>query len=67
MFIRLYTFAYMAIQDNNKPFPIRLGELKPILQQEAMENDRSLHYWVKKILKAYVESKNLRNIKPNKR
>lgn len=45
----------MLKPDNNKPFPIRLGELKPILQQEATAEDRSLHYWIKKILKEYVE------------
>lgn len=43
--------------NNNNPFPIRLGELKPILQQEASLNDRSLHYLVIKILKDYVKSK----------
>lgn len=41
--------------DNNKPFPLRLGELKPILQQQAAEEDRSLHNWIKKILKEHVE------------
>lgn len=47
----------MKNQNNDKPFPIRLGELKPLLQQEAMTNDRSLHYWIKKILKEYVIKK----------
>lgn len=42
---------------NNNPFPIRLGELKPILQQEALINDRSLHYLIKKILSDYVKTK----------
>lgn len=37
--------------DNNKPFPIRLGELKPILQQAAAANDRSLHYWILKMIR----------------
>lgn len=37
--------------DNNKPFPVRLGELKPILQQQASENERSLHYWILKMIK----------------
>lgn len=41
---------------NNKPFPVRLGEIKPILQREAASNERSLHYTIKKILKAYVEN-----------
>ena len=47
----------MSIQDDNKPFPVRLGELKPPLQQEAVDNDRSLHYWIKKILKEYLDLK----------
>lgn len=45
----------MLKPDNKKPFPIRLGELKPILQQEALKNDRSLHYWVLKILKTHID------------
>lgn len=56
----MHTFAYMSKTDNNnKPFPIRLGDLKPILQKEATENDRSLHYWIKKILSAYIKKNNL--------
>ena len=43
--------------DNNKPFPIRLGELKPILQAEATKDDRSLHYLIRKILSEYVNKK----------
>jgi predicted HicB family RNase H-like nuclease len=45
----------MLKPDNNKPFPLRLGELKPILQAQAAEQDRSLHNWIKKILKTHVE------------
>ena len=41
--------------DNNKPFPIRLGDIKPILQKEAAAHDRSLHYWIKKILGEYIK------------
>ena len=55
-----YTDLYiwsMKKPNNSNPFPIRLGELKPILQQEASQNDRSLHYWVVKILKEYVKTK----------
>lgn len=53
--IQLRTFVYiMAKPDNNKPFPVRLGELKPELQQQANEHDRSLHYWIRKILKAHL-------------
>lgn len=44
-------------ESNDKPFPIRLGELKPKLQKEASTNDRSLHYWIKKILKEYLKGK----------
>lgn len=40
----------MTNPDNNKPYPVRLGDLKPFLQKEAASNDRSLHYWIKKIL-----------------
>lgn len=42
---------------NNRPFPISLGELKAALQQEAYDNDRSLHYWIKKILSAHIKKK----------
>jgi hypothetical protein len=44
----------MLKPDNKKPFPIRLGDLKPILQQQAQGEDRSLHYWILKILKAHI-------------
>ena len=46
----------MGKKEDNNPFLVRLGELKPILQQEAVDNDRSLHYWIKKILKQYIEN-----------
>lgn len=39
---------------NDKPFPIRLGELKPILQQIAVEKEWSLHFLVKKIVREYL-------------
>ena len=45
------------IKDDKKPFPVRLGELKPFLQQEATQHDRSLHYWIKKILSDYKNKK----------
>lgn len=48
----------------DKPYPIRLGNLKPPLQQEACQDDRSLAYLIKKILKSHVESKNIRDKKP---
>lgn len=50
--IKLYT--HMLKPDNKKPFPVRLGELKPILQQQALNQDRSLHNWIIKILKSHV-------------
>lgn len=45
----------MSNPDNKKPFPVRLGDLKPILQQQAQEQDRSLHYWIIKILKKHID------------
>lgn len=51
----MYIAVYMSI--DNKPFPVRLGELKKPLQIEAVENDRSLHYVIKKILQKYVADK----------
>jgi len=45
----------MLKPDNNKPFPIRLGDLKPVLQQQALEQDRSLHNWIIKILKSHIK------------
>ena len=57
-----YTIIYFMLKpDNKKPFPIRLGELKPFLQKEALEQDRSLHNWIIKILKSHIEEK--KNIK----
>lgn len=47
----------MRIESDNNPFPVRLGDIKPILQKEASNNDRSLHYWIKKILKDYIKAK----------
>lgn len=45
----------MAKPDNNKPFPVRLGDMKTELQQQAVEQDRSLHYLIRKILKSHLE------------
>ena len=53
--IQVTTFVYMSKPDNNKPFPVRLGEIKPILQKQASDNDRSLHYWIKKILTDFLK------------
>lgn len=40
---------------SKNPFPVRLGELKEPLQQQAFEEDRSLHYWIKKILRDHLK------------
>ncbi len=55
----------MLKPDNSKPFPVRLGELKPILQQQALGEDRSLHNWIIKILKAHVNKTTIRAKKPS--
>jgi len=39
-----------------KATSIRLGDLKPILQKEAMKLDRSLHWLMIKILKDYTKT-----------
>ena len=43
----------------DKPYPLRLGDLKPPLQMEACQDDRSLAYLIKKILKNHIDSKNI--------
>jgi len=45
----------MKITKKNNPYPIKLGEKKPILQQQASENDRSLHWWINKILEIHIK------------
>lgn len=40
---------------NYKPYPLRLGELKPKLQQLSFEDERSMHSYIKKVLKLHVE------------
>lgn len=48
----------MAKPNNNNPFPVKLGDtLKPFLQKEAAENDRSLHFWIRKILTNYMKDR----------
>lgn len=59
--ILLYTFVYMNA-DNNKPVPIRLGELKPLLQEQAFAEERSLHYWILKILRAHLKQDKKQNV-----
>mgnify|MGYP000028099034 FL=1 len=53
-FILIYTFITMKITKKNNPYPIKLGEKKTILQQQASENDRSLHWWINKILEIHI-------------
>ena len=45
--------ASSYLHPDYRPYPIRLGELKPALQSAAYENDKSLHWLIKKILAAY--------------
>lgn len=47
----------MTNPDNKKPFPLRLGDKKAFLQKEAHANERSLHFWINKILQNYVDKK----------
>lgn len=39
---------------SDKATSFRLKELKPILQEEAMKIDRSMHWLVIKVLKEYI-------------
>lgn len=41
----------------NNPYPIRLGELKPKLQMEAFETDKSMHDVLINIVKDFFERK----------
>ena len=41
----------------NNPYPIRLGDLKSKLQMEAFEQDKSIHYLLRKIVSEYFERK----------
>ncbi len=45
------------MNDDKKPFSVRLGELRPVLEKEAQTAERSLHWWIKKILKDYITKK----------
>lgn len=44
----------MKNTNTNNPFPIKLGDKKPILQQQAAEIDRSLHWLINKILEIHI-------------
>lgn len=41
----------------NKPYPIRLGDLKPKLQMEAFEQDKSMHDVLRNIVKDFFDNK----------
>lgn len=56
-YIPLDTMTKPIKKRKDNPTPIRLGQLKCYLQKEAMEQDRSLHWLVVKILSAYVQGK----------
>jgi len=47
----------MKKPDNNKPFPLRLGDLKPFLQQQAVSENRSLSNLIKSVLLDYKKKK----------
>lgn len=60
MFIPLFIpfFYKMTKPNHSNPFPVKLGnDLKPFLQQEAVTADKSLHFWIKKILNDYKEGR----------
>lgn len=54
-FIHCTTFVYMKRQNKSTPFPVRLGNKKAFLMQEASEKDRSLHYLINKILEKHLD------------
>lgn len=39
--------------EGNKPYPVRLGRLKAEFQQKAVEEDISLHAYIKRILEKH--------------
>lgn len=50
------------MESNYNPYPLRLGDLKPRLQMEAMDNNKSLHNYILTLLrerekkqKAYID------------
>ena len=50
------TLSGQPIDPNNRPVPIRLGDLKPVLQQQAFELGISLHRHILNILRLAIES-----------
>lgn len=47
----------MPQKPNDKPTPVRLGDLKPELQKEAHELERSMNWLIKKILRSHIEKR----------
>lgn len=47
----------MNLEVPDKPYPVKLGDKKKFLQQEAFELDRSLHWLINKILGDWVSRK----------
>ena len=43
------------IRSNNKPFPVRWGDLKPKLQMEAIEKNISMHAACREIVREHFE------------
>lgn len=41
--------------NHNNPFPIRLGELKPKLQQIAFSEERTLQNLIRKVLSDFIK------------
>lgn len=41
----------------DKPYPIKLGKLKELLYVDAVEQDRSIAYLIRKIIREYYEKK----------
>lgn len=55
MYTLFYIFVCMA-KEHDKPYPLRLKDIKAPLQMQAMEQDRSLHYWIITILKNHLKN-----------
>lgn len=50
------------LRDQNKPFPVRWGVLKPRLQEEALSKGMSMHAFCREIGWHYFNSKDLPDI-----
>lgn len=42
--------------DTNKPYPVRMGEFKPLYQSEAVKRDRSMHWLILQAIKEYEKT-----------